>query len=241
MIRILTAYADLMNQYGEYAALRVLRARLEAAGEQVEIDGFSLGDTPSLENCDLLYCPAGTELSMLAARADARRLEDKLTDYFERGGLALCTGNAMGLFAKTVRRTDGEKCEGIGWLDCELRLLPGRRYTELLAQSGVFSGELVGSINSSMQVESREEPLFEVLFDASGALGAPFEGMKRQNLLATQMTGPLLVRNPFALDDLCERLCGHALPECTESWYAYAVAGWKNAVDTLKKESGKQG
>ncbi len=241
MINIVTAYADLMNQYGEYAALEVLRKRLEAAGETVTVRALAPGGMPDLSGCDLLYCPAGTEKAMLAARAEVNRHAAAFTAYFERGGLALCTGNAMGLFAKNVRDAAGKAHDGMDWLDCDLNILPTRSYTELIAQSGEFSGEIIGAVNSSLQVESREQPLFKVMFDASGALGAPYEGMVKNNLLATQLTGPLLVRNPFLLDELCERLCGHALAPCEETWYAYAVAGWQSALATLKKASGKRG
>ncbi len=233
-MKIVTAYADLMNQYGETAALRLLRARLEDAGEPVEIVPCTVGSAPELEGCGLLYCPAGTESAMLAARRDAARYAPQYTAYFERGGLALCTGNALGLFAKEVAGSDGEPVEGIGWLDCAVRVAPGRRYTELIVQSGVFSGKLTGALNSSLRVESREQPLFKVCFDAAGVLGAPYEGMVKGGLLATQLTGPLLVRNPFALDELCERALGHPLPPCTARWYAYAVSGWNRALETLR-------
>ena len=78
MIRIVCAYSDLMNLYGEYAAPLLLKARLQQADAEVEIVRFSVGDPLFLSRCDLLLFSAGTERSMLRALVDLRARREEL-------------------------------------------------------------------------------------------------------------------------------------------------------------------
>ena len=43
MIRIVFAYPDLLNIYGDYANIRLLCERLQGCGERVETASFSIG------------------------------------------------------------------------------------------------------------------------------------------------------------------------------------------------------
>ena len=43
MIRIVVAYPDLLNLYGDYANIRLLCERLQGCGERVETASFSVG------------------------------------------------------------------------------------------------------------------------------------------------------------------------------------------------------
>ncbi|MEG2633091.1 MAG: hypothetical protein RSA97_00695 [Oscillospiraceae bacterium] len=240
MIKIVTAYADLMNQYGEYAASEFLRARLESAGIQVKTESFSIGSRPELSDCNLLCFSAGTEKSLLAAMDDAAQYKAELSEYTNGGGFVLLTGNSMGIFAKSVTDLKNKIHRGLGILDCEMTIIPKRKYSELILQSAELAGDTVGAINTSLSVSTAEKPLFKVVYDSADALGSQYEGMVKNNVFATQLTGPMLVRNPLVLEEFCARICGRQLPECTEKWYAYSKAGYEHVYGSLKKSSGKQ-
>ncbi len=239
MIRIVCAYGDLMNLYGEYAAPLFLKTRLQLAGEKVEIRRFSLGETPDLRGCDLLLFPAGTEQAMLRALADLRPNRAEIAAYAEGGGRVLLTGNAGALFAESVTGADGRAQESLGLLRGKAAILPGRRYAEYILHGEAFGADLVGSINTSMTFDWEEDPLFTVDYESEPLLPGKTEGARRGNIMATQLTGPLLVRNPHALDRVCEALAGRALPPCAARWRADAKAGYRSVLEALKKEKGR--
>ncbi len=239
MIRIVCAYSDLMNLYGEYAAPLFLKARLQRAGEEVEISRFTLGETPDLHRCDLLLFSAGTERSMLRALDDLRDKRAEIAEYIRANGRVLLTGNAGALFANSVTEADGTVHEGLGLLDGTVSLTGKRRYAEYIMHGARLGRDIIGSINTSAEFRWNETPLFEVEFQSEKLLPEKSEGAVKNNVLATQLTGPLLVRNPHVLDRTCASLLGKPLPPCTASWRVYSEAGYASALATLKKESGR--
>lgn len=238
MTRIVYLFGELMSQYGEYAALELLRARLESAGENVVTDRVNEGQPLDLSGCDLLYIPAGTERSLLAAAKAAAPYADEIARYCDEGGLALLTGNAGALFGGSIERFDGEKAEGLGLLDADAVIIDKRRYSEFIMDSNELGANVIGAINTSTEFTARETPLFEIRFDAARILSERYEGVKKGRVFATQLIGPLLVRNPAALDYFAREACSHELPPCGERWRAYSEAGYASALNTLKKESG---
>ncbi|MEG0751289.1 MAG: hypothetical protein RR998_01665 [Oscillospiraceae bacterium] len=238
MIKIVYVYGALLSQYGEYAALKYLEARLSDSGESVEIARMTPSDNLELSGCDLLYIPPGTERSLLEAAERLAKDKSEITSYCENGGLALLTGNASALFARSISHFSGDTTDGLGIFDMDASVIDARRYSEFIMTSDRLPGETIGAINTSIEFESAEMPLFDVRFDAANILHIPFEGAVRGNVFATQLIGPLLVRNPALLDYFCAEMCGHELPACSEDWHRYALAGYSSALATLKKESG---
>ena len=238
MTRIVYLYGELMSQYGEYSSLTLLRARLESAGEAVAIDRVNEGDALDLTGCDLLYIPAGTERSLLAAANAIAKHTDEIESYCVSGGLALLTGNAGALFGGAIESFDGSFAEGLGLLDLDAKIIDKRRYSEFIMNSNELGGGIIGAINTSVEFTSREEPLFEIEFDAAHILGESYEGTKKGRVFATQLIGPLLVRTPAALDYFASAASGLSLPESTAEWRRYSEAGYKSALATLKRESG---
>ena len=59
-LNILHVYPDLMNLYGEYANLAVLRRHLEALDVEVHIRTALLEDAPAFDTVDMIYMGAGT-------------------------------------------------------------------------------------------------------------------------------------------------------------------------------------
>ena len=176
---------------------------------------------------------------MLRALDDLRGKRDLIADYVNAHGRVLLTGNAGALFAGTVAEPDGAVHEGLGLLDGAVTLTGKRRYAEYILQSERLGRDILGSINSSAEFRWNETPLFSVEFESERLLPEKAEGAVKNNVLATQITGPLLVRNPHILDRTCAALLGRPLPPCAASWRVYSEAGYKSALATLKKESGK--
>lgn len=237
MKKIVWLYGGLMSQYGGYSALKFLQKRLESAGESVEIKNVAPGESVNLADCGLLLLPPGTERSLLAAADAAARIAPELIAYCRDGGTVLATGNAGALLGHRITSFDGASVEGLGVLDINADISPKRFYSEFIMDSSLLGNNVIGAINTSTLFSGSEKPLFEVKFDAAHILADSREGFVRDNVFATQLIGPMLVRNPAVLDIFCERLCGHELAPCEDAWRKFSEAGYESALATLQKES----
>ena len=66
-LTLIHLYPDLMNLYGSYANLSVLRRTLEGLGHSVTVKPVLPGEKVDLTDCHFLYLGAGTERAQKAA------------------------------------------------------------------------------------------------------------------------------------------------------------------------------
>ena len=66
-LTLIHLYPDLMNLYGSYANLSVLRRTLEGLGHSVTVKPVLPGEAVELDGCHFLYLGAGTERAQKAA------------------------------------------------------------------------------------------------------------------------------------------------------------------------------
>ena len=247
MIRIVVAYPDLLNLYGDYANIRLLAARLQGCGERVETASFSVGSYHDFSAADLLYFGAGTEDRMLQALRDFRRFGKELAAFIANGGRLLATGNAGAIFCRSVEDTrpgkEG-KAEGIGLFAADAQIIRRRRYSELVCGSDICSEKLLGCVNSSVNFvrDEAQAPMHRVLWDSEKRFAAGSgEGLSAAEgrLLATELTGPVFFRNPALLSAFAAQLCKKQLPVCEEQWYKQLQAGYAHALAVLPREATK--
>lgn len=206
-LTILHLYPDLMNLYGEYANLAVLRRRLEDMGVSVYLEGCAPEDAPDFAGADLIYLGAGTErrqkhaLTALLPHADAFRAA------VERGAAVLFTGNAMEALGASVTAADGKVWQGLGLADFTTVETDKRTPGDVIALPALWDAPAVGFMNKCSVTRGIASPLFSQLtlgFGNEAERGA--EGYASGNVLATHITGPVLVKNPDFLDLLTRRL-----------------------------------
>ena len=237
MIKIIHAYPDFLNLYGDYANISLLVRRLEGCGEQIEVRNVKPGSYVDISDADLIYFGAGTERRMLQALQDFRRYGTELKTMLDAGGMVFATGSSMALLCTGIKDTrDGRSYEGLGLVDGTAGIVKGRRYSEVICSSPLCGSKVYGAVNSSIDFGRAEgaAPMFTVEKDFSGRLSGG-EGFVNGNVYATELTGPVLFRNPELLDAFASKLCKE-LRECSQNWYgemkkAYAhVAGVLNAA-----------
>ncbi len=230
MIRIVHAYPDLLNLYGGDADLRLLKAYLEAVGEEVAVEPLTADAVPL---ADLIYFGAGTENKMLAAAKKLLPLRDALLAYHEAGKPLLFVGSSAALPMQMIVGLDGKEILGLGLVEGRARIHEKRTYTEVLANSPFGEHPVVGSYNSSLEIQTQEPAFLRIVFDSDRKVG-DMEGICKNGLVATQVAAPLLVRNPGLLDHYADCLTGKKLPDPDAVWYRRAWMGYICAVDILK-------
>ena len=206
-MRILHLYQDIMNLYGEYGNMVLLAQVLNTCGISTEVVTCDLWERPDFSEADFVYMGAGTEKNQKVVLT--RLLEEKnlLQDYIFREGMALFTGNSFEILGAAI--IDGEKKRWQG-----LNILPfivNQQRECRLTGDAVFStygikNEVVGFINKCSYIEGIQTPCFQVLMGMGNEKGGSYEGICYKNIIGTHLTGPLLVKNPYFLLELVNRL-----------------------------------
>lgn len=210
-IKILHLYSRLLSLYGEYGNIAILDKVLTHNGHSVTIDRMEyLPD--NLGDYDLVYTGAGTEGDIVAA---AQRLQSKnIADYLEKGGIWLATGNSMALLGKSIEY-DGAVFEGLGALDFATAMSRERRWLgdALTTADNIFGKAIIGYVNTSSVYKGIENGLFTFALgtDLGNDKQSATDGIIEGGIIATQLTGPLLVKNPAVLQYMYQRLTGEAL------------------------------
>ena len=239
-IKILHFYPDLMSLYGSYANVSVLKRRLEQMGSTVTVTPVLPGQEADLSDADFLYMGAGTEHAQKAALADFARYGEAVKAAAENGVTMLFAGTAMELLGKTITGADGTVCDGIGLADFT-SVQGTRRFVEdVYGRTDLYPEALVGFMNKCSTISGVETPLLTSLSLGFGNEGEKTpEGFHRNNVFASQLTGPLLVKNPRMLDAVVDGIYQHRnepLPveRPTDHW---AEDGYLITAEQLKLRS----
>lgn len=206
-LKIVHLFPELMSLYGEYANLAVLRRRLERMGVTVEVIGVDCDSTPDFSDADMIYMGAGTERNQKFALKKLLPYADALKAAAERGTLLLFTGNAMPMLGKTITDAQGASHDALALADFTTVESDKRTGVDIVAVPALWEEQAVGFMNKCSVTKGITTPLFSALplgFGNESEGGA--EGYVSGNVLATHITGPVLVKNPAFTDLVIRRL-----------------------------------
>ena len=224
-IKILHLFHDLMNLYGEYGNINILKARLIEQGVDVIVDKKSLSDEIDFSQYDFIYCGSGTERNELLALDYLKKRKDNFAKYIDSEKLMLFSGNSMELFGKKLNQND-KNTELLGLLDFEVNRGENRITGDTILQGDTFNNKIVGFINKQSVIENIKEPLFKVLFGIGDDEQNQVEGVRIKNAFGTYVIGPILVRNPELLDFFVRSILKQKNSE-----FEYKTINHQNEVD----------
>jgi len=230
-LKIVHLFPELMSLYGEYANLAVLSRRLEQMGVTVEIVGVDCDAVPDFSDADMIYMGAGTERSQKHALKKLAPYADALRETAARGAVLLFTGNAMPMLGKTITDAQGVSHNAIAIADFTTTESDKRTCVDVVAVPTLWEEKAVGFMNKCSVTKGITTPLFSALplgFGNESEGGA--EGYAGGSVLATHITGPVLVKNPAFTDHVIRRLFAakdwslpDQLPRLTHEHEAYEV------------------
>ncbi len=243
-LKIIHLYPELMSLYGEYANLSVLRRHLEDLGIQVAVTPVTFEDEKDFSAAGLIYMGAGTERGQKAVLRDLLPHRETLAKAAERGSLLFFTGNSMEVFGQSVTDAEGHVWEGLGLAEFATVETRRRDPQDVIARPVLWQEPAVGFMNKCSRTTGVEHPLFSSLdmgFGNEAPGGA--EGYCAGNLLATHITGPVLVKNPAFTAWLVRHLSalhGWQLPEQLPA-YPHEDAAYQVTVRELSARLNRQG
>lgn len=243
-VKIVHFYPDLMSLYGSYANVAVLRRRLEAMGCAVTVQSVRPGEEADIAGADFLFMGAGTERAERFAAGDLARFGPAVKAAAEDGCAMLFAGTAMELLGRSVTDKNGETYDGIGLAPFTTVQGDRRIVGDVYGAADLFPEAVVGFMNKCGLIRGVETPLLTGLTMGFGneAEKGP-EGFHWKNVFASELTGPLLVKNPRLLEAVTAAIFarrGVPLPEDMPT-DPYAEAGYAITAEQLRlrAEGGK--
>lgn len=199
-LNLLHFYPDLMSLYGSYANVLLLKRHLEDLGNTVTVVSVRPGEEADIAGADFLFMGAGTERSQKAALADFARFGSAVKEAASSGTAMLFAGTAMELLGGTVTDDAGKTYDGIG-LGSFTAVQGKRRFVgDVYGTTDLYAPPVVGFMNKCAVISGVETPLLTACamgFGNEKERGP--EGFHLNNVLASELTGPLLVKNPLML------------------------------------------
>ena len=188
-------FPEVCNLSGESTNVRYLLQSCPAL-EAVETE---LGSRPQFLDREiaLVYLGTATERGLQLLVESLVPYREELLQRLDAGQWMLATGNALDALGKHVESDEGLRFDGLGILDIHAEYHMMRRHNSFfLGKFGAM--DMVGfqSLFGHSFGGDEEEPLFRVTRGVGRREGCPVEGFRKKNLLATYLTGPLLVLNP---------------------------------------------
>ena len=235
-LTLIHLYPDLMNLYGSYANLSVLRRTLEGLGHSVTVQPVLPGERVDLTDCHFLYLGAGTERAQKAALEALTPYAAVLRSAAEAGLPMLFAGSAMELLGRRITDQQGKDWEALGLADFLSRETEKRFVEDVYGHTDLYEDAVVGFINRCSVITGVKTPLVTSMDMGHGNEGpcGP-EGYHCGSVFASQLTGPILVKNPALLKVMVQAIYHHRGETCPEIPVdQYMAEGWAITAEQLK-------
>ena len=117
-IKILYLYPDILELYGDFGNIQVLRYRLEQRGFQAVIETYSIGDPPpDFKSYDLVFAGGGADQEQGILAQDLIQYKDSIQEAIDCGVFFLLICGSYQLFGKYYKGVEGNIIPGLEIFD----------------------------------------------------------------------------------------------------------------------------
>ena len=228
-MKLLHLYPNLMNMYGDYANMLALKKHLEDQGLTVKVDYKDINEDIDFSLYDFIYMGSGTESKELIALNDIIRYKDEFNNLVNNNKVILFTGNASELLGKSI-----DDNLALNVFDFKTQHID-KRYTGDVIVYNDEIGELVGFVNKSSIVSGdKEHKLFKYIFKDNNLNDEEYEGYIKNNVFATELIGPILLKNPNFMKYIVKKLLPNNQTYIDKE-YKYELASYNVTLNALKE------
>ena len=227
-IKILYLYPDMLELYGDYGNIQVLKYRIESRGYKAIIDRYSIGDaTPDFNNYDIVFAGGGADNEQSILAEDLVKYKENIKEAVNNGVFFLLICGAYQLFGKYYKGVEGNIIPGLEVFDYYTVANPDRKKRcigNIVIDANLKSSnndtdssesniktKVIGFENHGGQTFDISNSFGNVLFGNGNKFGDAEEGFFNNNVIATYLHGPLLSKNP--------ELCDYIIKYCLDRKY----------------------
>ena len=205
-LKILYLYPDMLELYGDFGNIQVLKYRLEKRGFKAIIDTYSIGSpTPDFTNYDLVFAGGGADNEQSILSKDLIQYKENIRKAIDNGVFFLLICGAYQLFGKYYKGVEGNIIPGLEIFDYYTEAINDRKKRCIgnIVIEATLNGKntkIIGFENHGGQTFDISSPFGKVLFGNGNKFGDNQEGFFLKNVIATYLHGPLLSKNPDLAD-----------------------------------------
>ena len=205
-LKILYLYPDILELYGDFGNIQVLKYRLEQRGINVTIVPYSIGDTaPNFNDYDLVFAGGGADQEQGILSEDLIKYKDNIKEAINNGVFFLLICGSYQLFGKYYKCVEGNIIPGLEIFDYYTEAIADRKNRCIgnIVINVNLNGKktkVIGFENHGGQTFNVNTPFGDVLFGNGNKFGDTKEGFFLDNVIATYLHGPLLSKNPELAD-----------------------------------------
>lgn len=220
-LKILYLYPDMLELYGDYGNIQVLKYRIESRGYKAIIDRYSIGDAaPNFNDYDIVFAGGGADNEQSILANDLIKYKDNIKEAVNNGVFFLLICGAYQLFGKYYKGVEGNIIPGLEVFDYYTVANPDRKKrcignividANLSSSNDIIKTKVIGFENHGGQTFDISASFGNVLFGNGNKFGDSEEGFFQNNVIATYLHGPLLSKNP--------KLCDYIIKYCLDRRY----------------------
>lgn len=205
-LKILYLYPDLLELYGDYGNIQVLKYRLEKRGFKAIIDKYCINDNaPDFNSYDLVFAGGGADNEQSILSKDLIKYKDDIKKAVQSGVFFLLICGAYQLFGKYYKGVEGNIVNGLAVFDYYTEAIEDRKKRCIgnIVISANLNGKetkVIGFENHGGQTFDINTSFGKVLYGNGNKFGDSQEGFMTENVIATYLHGPLLSKNPEVAD-----------------------------------------
>lgn len=230
-IKILYLYPDILELYGDFGNIQVLKYRIEKRGYKAIIDQYSIGDeAPDFSSYDLVFAGGGADNEQSILSEDLIKYKENIKKAVDSGVFFLLICGAYQLFGKYYKGVEGNIIPCLEIFDYYTEAINDRKKRcigniVLEVTLDDKKTKVIGFENHGGQTYDISTPFGNVLFGNGNKFQDTHEGFFRKNVIATYLHGPLLSKNP--------ELCDYIIKHCLERKYNEDII-WQDLDDSFE-------
>lgn len=199
-LRILWLYHDVKDVFGDEGNIQVLKHRALKRDIDVEVVTCGLNEMQDASEFDLIYMGTNIGYEDCFLLEDIRKKEKTFEEAMKKGSFFFLLSGGFQVFGKNFISSKGAEEKGLG-------LLPySTDYKNLSAAVGNICvkheklGTIIGFENHNYQMIEVTNPFGKIVKGCGNTYHKDYEGYECENVIATNMHGPLLPKNPLLAD-----------------------------------------
>ncbi len=205
-LRLLYLYPDMMELYGDYGNIQVLKYRCEKRDITLLVDKYSINDpAPDFKSYDIVFAGGGADNEQTILSDDLMKHKEAIKEAVNQGTFFLLICGAYQLFGKYYKGVEGNIIPGLEVFDyyTEAQQDRTKRCIGNIVTKANIDGEeteVIGFENHGGQTFNVDTPFGKVVVGNGNKFEDKEEGFFLKNVIATYLHGPLLSKNPKIAD-----------------------------------------